>query len=197
MLSLRVRSAMMQAMTSNLDAVRSHFSAGRAVCPFAATAPVRYAADTDRLEPLFHGLARRTAAVIVATTTPKGFRETHTWARETFMAALAAATAVSHPTFVGPARDEVFAAVRAALYDDSGPSRPMIGLRDRPLATICMAGLYPVTHPRYAPAAALVLIHHEDADGMPLPAVRRAMLAEHGSVYDANELMLPLPSFPR
>ena len=70
----------------------------------------------------------------------------------------------------------------------------MIGLRGRALITICMAPVYPTLHPRYAPAAVLILVHVEDVDGIEFPAVRSAMRAQHGYLYDANELMLPLPT---
>ena len=178
----------------NLRAVRAHFAEGRSVCPFAAKSIVRYARDTEPLEELLDGFVSRAAAVIVADTPPADFATTLIWARATFMAAVAAATTISYPSCVGPARDVAIAEVRRVLHDDASPTRPMIGLRGRPLITICMAPVYPARHPRYAPAAALVLVHVEDVDGIELPAVRRAMQAEHGFVYDANELMLALPA---
>jgi len=181
-------------VVDNFRTIREHFAEGRSVCPFAVSSVVSYARDSDPLAPLLEGLAQRTAAVIVAERTPSGFAATRAWAFETFMAAVAAATMVSHPTFVGPARDEAIAQVQISLHDDASPIRPMIGLRDRALVTICMAPVYPRPHPRYAPAAALVLVHVEDVDGIELPTVRRAMRAQHGWLYDANELMLPLPA---
>ena len=180
-------------VADNLSLVREHFAEGRSVCPFAASSAVGYARDSEPLDALLKGLAQRTAAVIVAESTLSGFDATRAWAFETFMTAVAAAVTVSYPTVVGRERAAAISEVRAALHDDASPVRPMIGFRGRPLMTICMAPVYPTPHPRYAPAAALVLVYAEDVDGIVLPAVRKAMRVQHGHLYDANDLMLPLP----
>ena len=85
----------------------------------------------------------------------------------------------------------------SVLLDDADPRRPVLSCDGAPLYTICMSPVYPVTHPRYAPRAVVVATWQADvAAGSVEPAfsrIRAAMKREHGSVYDADELMLPLP----
>ena len=63
--------------------------------------------------------------------------------------------------------------------------------------TICMAPVYPVAHPRHAPHTVLVVTWSDDVNAAltsgAVPKIRAAMNAAQGHVYDANELMLPLP----
>lgn len=193
----RIDAILTRMVADNIRAVREHFERHRSVCPFAASAPVSYAKDSDSLLPLLEGLALGSAAVVVAEQSPTTFETVREWARQTFVVAMSAATHVSFPELEEQAGEAVIAELEAVLRDDSAPTRPMIGLRERALVTICMAPVYPLSHPRFAPEAALVLVHFEDVDGIDLPRVRQAMLAEHGSLYDALELMLPLPPTSR
>ena len=66
--------------------------------------------------------------------------------------------------------------------------------------TICMAPIYPTAHPRYAPHTILVVTWSDDVgaaqDTGVVAKIREAMAKAHGAVYDANELMLPLPAAP-
>jgi hypothetical protein len=177
----------------NIRAVREHCEAGRSVCPFAVSRPLRYATDGEPLVPLLSAMRLQEAAVIVADRSPVTFAATREWAFRTFLSALRAAVVVSHPLLATSERRAAVAGVERELRDDASPTFPMIGLRDRPLITICMAPIYPAAHPRFAPRAALVLVHEVDATAIELPRVREAMIAQHGSLYDANQIVLPLP----
>jgi hypothetical protein len=56
-----------------------------------------------------------------------------------------------------------------------------------------MAPVYPATHPRFSPRPIIVLTYLSDVEGIAIPVVREAMAREHGHLYDAKELVLPLP----
>lgn len=87
--------------------------------------------------------------------------------------------------------------VRRMMLDLQEPKRLMLSCANKPLFAICISHLYPTMHPRYAPVTALVITRQVDVAAMqhhPARAkIHQAMFREHGFVYDADELMLPLP----
>jgi hypothetical protein len=136
-------------------------------------------------------------ALLVSGPDLEGFAATRTWAREVFLELM-----VDFGLLDGLDARMIAAHVeehiRPMLLDDSDPRRPVLGCRGAPLFSICMAPLYPKTHPRYAPRPVVVVTWHEDvgaAAGQEPAAsrIRQAMIREHGCVYDADELMLPWP----
>jgi hypothetical protein len=180
---------------SNLEAARLYLRAGHSVCPSAKARPLHFAEDDDDLRPTLQGFARSNgeAAVIVAERTPRTFRETETWALDTYERALMAAGWVSGLVDSRVLRREA-AGARAELENPASGYRPDIVLVGQRIITVAVAPVYPPTHPRYAPQAMLVLTWLRDVDGVPLAAVREVMRREHGWVYDAKELVLPLPN---
>jgi hypothetical protein len=89
--------------------------------------------------------------------------------------------------------------VRSMLIDDACPTRPRLSYLNEPIFAICMAPIYPKTHPRYAPHPIIVVTWQRD-----VAAVHERTAAqlsdvykrEHGYAYDADELMLELPLTP-
>lgn len=177
----------------------AHLAAGRSVCPFAKGAHKVYVRDVTRMLVGLRAFAEMKGAALIVCA-PGGsagwdFERTRTWARETFlelMICFGLMDGVEMERFV-----QEF--VRPLLFDDADPRRPMLGHAGLPLFAICLAPVYPKTHPRYAPHASVVVTRQSDvaevatANPTAVAQIRAAMKAEHGSVYDADELMLPLP----
>jgi len=124
-----------------------------------------------------------------------GFEDTKTWALEVFLELMMCfgLNAGVNENELTPAIDQV----RTMMLDRYEPRRPMLGCGNEPLYAICMAPLYPTTHPRYAPRAVVIVTWQADVAAVrdrPARAhIHKAMAREHGFVYDADELMLPLP----
>lgn len=124
------------------------------------------------------------------------FQATKRWAREVFLELLTCfglLDGLPEKDVVRHVRSEV----RPLLEDEKDPRRPLLGFRGKMLYSICMAPLYPKTHPRYAPVPVVVVTWGEDVaqvHGQPSTGrIREVMRREHGHVYDADDLMLPLP----
>src|SRR6185436_5480544 len=122
---------------------------------------------------------------------------TATWAAETFLELMICCLQIDHPTLpIAEVEQHVEQVIRPALC--SSVIRPHLTLHGAALMTICMSPLYPTTHPRYAPHTILVTTWSADVSAAgSILKVREAMVKEHGTVYDANELVLPLPSTTR
>lgn len=187
---------------------------GKCACPFARKARF-HAVDICDAPGFYRGqLTRHAMAVhhdlgsvlLVAGQCELTFEDTKRWARETFLEVMiACALATSTAQGLTYAAEEraveraVYGEVRDMLYDDSERRRPNAVLGDEPLITICMTPVYPAAHPRYAPYPILVATRQVDvADAqrehpLVVTKIREAMRAAQGSVYDADELVLPLP----
>lgn len=181
---------------------------GGSVCPFASGTRRHYATVSEPLR-LYRPVIRASAELfsrtkgkrppgallVVSMREPERFEATRYWAREVFMELMRC-----FGSMAGAPENELERSLTdalAVLLDDADPRRPVLACDGAPLYTICMAPVYPVTHPRYAPRAVVVSTWQADvAAGSVEPAfsrIRAAMKREHGSVYDADELMLPLP----
>ncbi len=192
--------------------IEAFLQGGGSVCPFAAGSRRHYATVGEPLRlhrPIILAAARLFAntrgssppgaLLVVGQRDPEGFDATRTWAREVFLETMTCLGLVDGATEAEMERP--VAEARAVLFDDADPRRPVLGCGGARLYTICLSPVYPRTHPRYAPRAAVVATWQVDvANACVEPAfsrIRAAMKREHGSVYDADELMLPLPEGPR
>lgn len=181
---------------------------GGSVCPYAAGTRRHYATVGNNVRfyrPVIRAAAQLFAhtkgtrpygaLLVVGKQEPDGFRATRDWAREVFLELTACFGLLAGSTEAEMERP--IADARVILLDDVDPRRPVLTCDGSPLYAICMAPLYPQTHPRYAPRAVVVVTWQADvAAGSVEPAfsrIRDTMKREHGSVYDADELMLPLP----
>lgn len=188
--------------------IEAFLGGGGSVCPFAARSRRHYATVGEPLRfyrPIIRAAAQLFAhtkgknppgaLLVVGKQDPDGFEATKVWAREVFMEMMACFGLIAGASEA--ALEQSLADARAILLDDADPRRPVLGCDGAPLYTICMAPVYPTTHPRYAPRAAIVATWQADvALAAAEPAfsrIREAMKREHGHVYDADELMLPLP----
>jgi len=185
--------------------IRGYLQAGQSVCPFAKACPfemttVSANARADRaglLRSVTTFAAARGNAIVLLAKADKGFAATATWAAEVFLELMICCAQISQPTTpIAEIEHYVESSIRPIL--SSPEIRPHLALHGKALMTICMAPLYPATHPRYAPHTILVVTWSADvaaalgAEG--IPKIREAMAKAHGHVYDANELMLPLPT---
>lgn len=191
--------------------VEAFLKEGGSVCPFAVRSQRYYATIDDRApreaRPIILGAAfpfartmgKSLPGALLVVGAVDGFEPTKTWAREVFLELMICLVLVggSNPTFEAELVDHVDHEVRPILFDDANPKRPVLNCKGLPLFAICMAPIYPRTHPRYAPQAVVVVTWQADvalaSTGPVLSRIRAAMKREHGSVYDADELMLPLP----
>jgi len=197
-------------MTTRTRELEAFLSRGGSVCPFAVRSYRIYAMagaeprlDRTLLRSAVEKFAKTRgktpsgAMLVEATHPPSDFERTQTWAREVFLELMACFGLAD-----GASEAELSAVidgqVRAMLFDEQEPRRPMLGCGAEPLFAICMSPLYPAAHPRYAPHAVVVVTWQADVAAVhdhPARAhIRRAMVREHGFVYDADDLLLPLPS---
>lgn len=181
-----------------ISTIKEYLEEGNNTCPFSRSCTTHYVIDSDDFRPAFRALKGGQAVVIESSY--KGdlteFEATKKWARSTFLKALAHATSVSNPNLsdynIWTYIDNVIAPI---LNNDSSTIHVGLALCGEPMVTICMSPTYPIHHPRYAPNAILVLVNLFDVDEAgALNKVRESMLKEHGSIYDAMELILPLPA---
>jgi len=184
-------------------------SGGGSVCPFAAGSKRIYISDADSPKAMRAAVARFAAprgkrpygALLVLGSTSDAsydtFEAVQFWAREVFLS-LAYNFARLGGASLSEAYTYVQSTMRPMLLDDTDPRRPVLGCGDQPLFCFCIAPLYPKTHPRYAPQPVVVVTWQADVfasmtSQAVVDSIRGAMKREHGSVYDADELMLPLP----
>ncbi len=183
---------------------------GGSVCPHArgstrvyATVGLEPRKDRASLLPALRQFAATkglspNGALLVLGPALDGFETTRTWAREVFLE-LMFGFGLLEGLEEREIAEHIAQSIRPLLLDESDPRRPVLGCRQSPLFSICMAPLYPKTHPRYAPQPVVVLTWHEDVGAVQKqePAasrIRQAMIREHGYAYDADELMLPWPA---
>jgi len=187
-----------------MNEIQEFLSRGKSVCPFAQTSTLHFAESGSALVRAVKEFAETLGAtpahaLVVGEskdTSSWGFVETKAWAIERFMNLFTVCSLIS-----GVDLREALEHARCKIlpmFDDECPTRPILGLNNQPLFTICMAPVYPETHPRYAPRPIVVVTWGEDvANVQALPkvlaAIRDKMRAWHGSLYDADELMVPLP----
>jgi hypothetical protein len=187
------------------DTIKSYLQAGKSICPFAKACPLELATVStnpraDRaaiLRSVTAFAAARGNAIVLLAKADKGFTATTAWAREAFLELMICCSQISQPAVpVTEIEDYVERAVRPTL--SSHEIRPHLALHAKALMTIYMAPIYPAAHPRYAPHTILVVTWSDDvgeAQGTgAILKIREAMAKAHGHVYDANELMLPLPT---
>ncbi len=186
--------------------IRSYLQAGKSVCPFAKAAPLELATVSaldprvDRasiLRAVTTFAAARGNALVLVANADKGFGTTEAWATAAFLELMICCAQVSQPSVsIVEIERYMDSTVRPVL--NSTEIRPYAGLHEQALMTICMGPVYAAEHPRYAPHTILVATWTADvaaAQSTPaVPKIREAMAKAHGDVYDANELMLPLPT---
>ncbi len=185
--------------------IKSYLQAGKSVCPFAKVSPLSLvtvsARPRDDRSAILQGVAAfaaaRENALILLSKTDKTFAATKAWATTAFLELLICCVHFDQPTLpIAEIEQYVERAVRPTL--NSAEIRPHVALANKALMTICMAPIYPVDHPRHAPHTILVVTWSDDVNAAltsrAVPKIRAAMLAAQGHVYDANELMLPLPT---
>lgn len=168
---------------------------GGSVCPFAKHTTIHYVADGNArdLRIAMHRLVRRESLAVVANRDTGDFAETKEWAIRRFASVHDTALSMTYASVLE--RLTVMAQVTSELRDPRNQTRRYIALRNRPLITICMAPVYPIGHPRYAPVTCIISTWMDDIRDAGIPvSIRKAMVREHGSLYDANELVLELPN---
>lgn len=177
---------------------------GGSVCPFARASARLFVTvgrvPSDKRKKIREAGQRfapgQNQALLVVGPQLPNFLATRTWAREVFLE-----LQTCFGLLDGFAEKDVLRLVRTEirplLEAEKDPRRPMLGFRGLPLYAICMAPCYPKTHPRYAPMPVIVVTWGEDVakvhDQPATEKIRETMRREHGSVYDADDLMLPLP----
>lgn len=191
----------MAEITDRAATIRNYLHAGKSVCPFAKACPLEVTTVAKPrgsraaiLRSTTAFAAARGNALILLSKTDKGFAPTAAWATEAFLELVVCCAQISQPEMpIAEIEDYVERVVRPIL--DSHEIRPYLTLHNKALMTICMAPVYPTAHPRYAPHTILVATWSDDVGAAgSVPKIREAMAKEHGTVYDANELMLPLPT---
>ena len=189
---------------SRSETIRSYLHAGKSVCPFAKAAPLELATvsmnpRSDRAGILRSATAFSAArgnAIVLLANADKGFLATAAWSTEAFLELMICCVQVSQPEIpIAEIEHHVESNVRPTLSSEE--IRPYLSLHGKALMTICMAPVYPAAHPRYAPHTMLVSTWSDDvaaAQGAAtVSKIREAMAKAHGHVYDANEMVLPLP----
>lgn len=196
------------------SAVETWLRSGASVCPFARTCVAEYVeasapagADRRLLVRAAREFSRSLGAspshaLITLGPYSVDHESTYAWAIEAFLGLNVGFAMVSG---VPRAEAELFLMrnTRPLLLAEADPTalRPHLRYRDQPLFTFCMAPCYPRPHPRFAPFPILVTTWALDvAEAQKSTAlvtrIRERMKAEHGFVYDADALVLPLPEAP-
>ncbi len=203
-------------MTDRVRALLDFIVSGGTVCPFARSAPLTVLdlEDPDSIMARLTEFAtgRKNALVVPCTDAAeqmlfgRPWTMTRSWAREMFLDLVGVLLWFHNPDTTEAERFVHIERVHAILYDDTSELRPVLALGrslrpevpQRPLMTICMSPLYPRKHPRFAPATCLVITWMDDVaaglDTLASILIREKMAIEHGSVYDANDLVLPPPA---
>lgn len=178
---------------------------GGSVCPFARGSTRLYVTvgrvPSDKRKKTLGTVQRflpgQNQALLVIGPKLPNFQVTRVWAREVFlelMTCFGLLDGLPEKEVVRHVRSEI----RPLLEDEQDPRRPVLGFRGKPLYAICMAPCYPKTHPRYAPEPVVVATWGQDVaqvhDRLTTEKIREVMRREHGHVYDADDLMLPLPA---
>lgn len=181
--------------TDSIKTIDDYLRAGKSICPYAKKAEIHYAVDNEPLWPMMRAIKRYEAGVVICLRrVSMDFWTTKIWAQDTILTMFVATAQHGNPQWSHrQAREHVYAHIGPVLRNDNDPRRPALAVDGKPMVPICMAPVYPTTHPRFSPIPIIVVTWYEDLHGVVIPAVRDAMAKEHGSVYDALEIMLPLP----
>lgn len=196
-------------LSGRAQLIEAHLYAGRSLCPFAGIAIRRYydTGERDTFPKLVRAAeqfaltaGRRPAAtlIIVAPDDPP-FDRGRQWAIETFLRLDLAAKRLVLPTATARELVALSDSVARMIADPEEKRRLHIVLTGYPLFVTGLGPQYPAVHPRYLPATALVAVWQPDvwsaqkAAPRVVETIRARMLATHGSVYDADDLWLPLP----
>lgn len=179
-----------------ISVTKKYLEDGNNVCPFSSSKDTKYISDSEDFRSTLKSFQDNQAIVIETSSRDLGsFKALKKWARSTFLKVLAHATSVTSPELsdinIWRFIDSNIAPI---LNDDNSPVHVGVALYNKPIIAICMSPLYPAHHPRYAPNTIIVLVWLSDIENIgALQKVRKVMLKEHGSIYDAIELVLPLP----
>lgn len=170
---------------------------GGSVCPLAARSRVLYVLEGEmhdlRRELLM--LSARESLAVVARVEPPDYAGVRSWAFSRFAEAFDVGLVLSSPGLTAASRMNMMLRVERDLRDPAVKTRPYVAVRGEPLVSICLSPVYPDGHPRHAPSTCLVMTWVEDVARVgEIPAVRAVMKERHGSLYDANELVLELPT---
>lgn len=196
---------------NRIKAVTGFFRSGECVCPFTQYAELHFAmaSSTPRFQRIdlrraliqfseTMGMNPAHSVIVVRQDGDSDFDQTRQWARAVYLELNTVCALISHPLVsVEQVETQIEREVKPVLFDDSNPRRPSIILSEQPTITICLAPCYPRSHPRWAPVTLLSMAWHIDialaqTQGV-VKKIREKMLNEHGILYDADELMLPLP----
>lgn len=190
--------------SDRIQTLREFFSDAGYVCPFAKWAP-RLVDAGDGQAPLEGVLVQWTAVwaqhpalVLVSETTAQeegAFRaKMRDLMQRCWKAALWLGTTLA-PQQIG----QLAARAVAETFDPRCPRRPFISLRNEPLSMVALGCLYGPQHTRYAPCDCLVLTRVKDVSGVAPEAVvriRERVSARMGTLYDADEPVLPMRTRP-
>jgi hypothetical protein len=196
--------------TIRIGRINNWLKNGGSICPWARSAPLTFLIPgaTDLQVCDLHEFAAQQVAgalVMVAlddTINDHDYLEVVCWARKAFLEILRSCTLASIPDIEERELKHAVQGVGKLLADPHATMRPYLALKERALYTICMAPMYPEGHPRWAPHAMLIATYVDDVaqakrrSDAGVRAVRDQMTAATGAVYDANELVLPLPKEP-
>lgn len=192
------------------EEIDAFFKSGDCVCPFARVCVNHYVevAHVPRFgRPTLLRAVRafsstegkappHTLVLVSASNTVDSYDDAKEWCRRAFLELLTCTALVS-----GHDPEAVAGAVEAAepiLMNDADARRPHAALLDSALVTIGLSATYPVGHVRYAPHTALVVTWASDVSRGQTPEMvinmRKEMIARHGKFYDADELVLALPT---
>jgi hypothetical protein len=192
--------------------INSYLRSAACVCPFARICKTHYVVTSDVPSFEYAGIRQTMQAFAVAGEGPPdhaivvvrakdqgGFADTKQWAVNTFAVFVKASVLLTDPGF-DQARlaRHIDREVLTTITDESHRIRPHITLFHQPLITICLSPFYEKKHPRHAPHDILVITRHSDVRRAQkskslVTEIRRTMKREHGFVYDANDIVLPLP----
>jgi len=200
-------------MSTRIAAADAFLRSDECLCPFARFCMMHYGEvstrpqfDRKALLKLAKGFAPTQGAkpahalVVVAQDDYYDYFETtKTWAIATFLELMVVCNLVSDVSAtVSEVERLVSRQIRPLVLSEDDPRRPHLALNGAGLITICMAPVYPVGHPRYAPLSLVAVTWQSDIAGAQaspdlVTRIRENMKKQHGFVYDANDLMLPLP----
>ncbi len=181
-----------------MTTVQKYLEDGDNIFPFSDGSSTQYIKDLEDFRPALR-LFGANQAIVIENSSKAGiesFESLKKWARSTLLKVLAHATSVSDPSLsdynIWQFIDNNIAPI---LNNDNSPVHVGVSLWNRPIIALCMSPIYPIHHSRYAPNTILVLVWLNDIEEtVALHKIRDAMLRDNSSIYDAIELILPLPT---
>lgn len=194
---------------SRRDLLDEYFASGAGVCPFARACTRHYVEvgstprwsrrELVRVVKEFSetGGATPPHVMILVGSEMTDHEATKAWAIEAYLELNLACSMAADQWSLAELEHEIYVNTRRQLVEMPGDLRPHIALGDSSVITVCMSPVYPVEHPRYAPAAMLLSTWHMDIfrtqTSDVTKKIRSAAHRAHGKKYDADELMLALP----